>query len=816
MTSAGRRTTCFAMNTSPDSELHPTKLKKKRGTLWLHLSDHGKQLLCIAIAGVVFTGLLLKVNHRLFTVPINEYSDYAANAIQIEDAKHFRDLLGNYSRWGFHHPGPAFFYILALGEGLLYDWLRVAPAPMNAQLITIILLNSTFLFLTIYIFAQYCRSRVFIPAAMALTVYFVYVINHTIAGSALVSVWMPYVLLFCFVLFVTASASVASGNSKHLPILALAGLMLLHGHVTQPLFVGPLVVVALAGLWFSDRGRVSLRQFIGANRTALVVSIALVVIFAIPILLDVVLHRPNNIQDILVHQTGYPGIQNEWGKSLKYEIGFFTFLTDPEVVLQNPSAHLLSRGRSHAYVVVCWCFWFCLASVAIGAMVYGHRRVPVFLRYLMAEIAIVLLLFYYWALRMSGPMFNFNGYFLYSVQLLMLLGIACFLLDGIGPRINWRIVLALSCAVPFLALTARPYFRVTETGWEETDRLIASLPADMGAVHVTFPTYEWLDIIGVISHMRRERHPFCITNDYWHLFDKEICTDAMVGWQNLIFARAPRMCQAPCRPLLQDSRFVLQLAPYPWLKLPFRVNGDGEESINENFYRDAGGMWSSKRSTIRFLLAPSFGQDRVGIRITGHGVPGRPVDVSLNGKKLGTILPGQHMAEFTVEGSALLPGHENRLTFEAKNAGPFLHDWRVIGFFVHEVEFFAPEQLQWIGDPISAHYHTVASGNCTGYIDVLEAFTHPDSPGLKLEGWAWSSYSRRAASSIVLTDKLGRILGFGNAGFERPDVRAARSEIGPARVGWTAYLPGSGHDFIEAYMVNDADNSACLVQTRKL
>jgi len=669
----------------------------------LRPSDHGKLLLCIAVAGFVFTALLLKVNHRLFTAPINEYVDYAANAIQIQDAKHFHDLLGNYSRWGFHHPGPAFFYILALGEGLLYDWLRFAPAPMNAQLITIIVLNCIFLFLTIYIFTQYCRSRIFIPAATALTVYYVYVINHTIAGSALVSVWMPYVLLCCFVLFVTASASVAAGNVKHLPILAFAGLMLLHGHVAQPLFVGPLVVVALAALWLSQRGRTTLKQFIGKNRTVLVVSIALLAIFAIPILLDVILHSPNNIQDILVHQKGFQGVQNEWGKSLQYEMGFFTFVADSDVVLENTPAQLLSRGGSHAYVVVYWCFWFCLAGVAIGAMVYGGRRVPTFLRYLMAETAIVILLFYYWTLRITGPMLNFNGYFIYSVQLLVLLGIACFLLDGIASAINWKMVVALSCAVPFLALTAKPYFRVTETGSQENDRLIASLPADMGPVHVTFPTLNWLDIIGVISHMKREGRPFCVTNDYFHLFNRrEVCTDIdMAVWQNLIFTYPPRPCQSPCRSLLQDSRFVLQLTPYPWLTLPFLVTSDGEESINENFYRDGGGMWSQKRSTIRFLLASSFGQRLVGIRITGHGIPGRPVEVSLNGKNLGTILPGQYKAEFTVKGSVLLPGHENRLTFEVKNAGPFLQDWRVLGFFVKDVEFFAPE-AQGIGGPISA------------------------------------------------------------------------------------------------------------------
>ena len=177
--------------------------------------------------------VVLKINHKLFSNAINEYYDFAANMLQIEDAKHFHDLLGNYSRWGFHHPGPAYFYILALGETILHDWLRIAPEAMNAHLITIILLNSIFLFAAISIFAQHCQSRLFVPVALALAIYVIYMVNHTIPGSAVLSIWMPHVLLFCFLLFATVCASVAAGNVKQLPILAFTGLMLLHAHVAQ-------------------------------------------------------------------------------------------------------------------------------------------------------------------------------------------------------------------------------------------------------------------------------------------------------------------------------------------------------------------------------------------------------------------------------------------------------------------------------------------------------------------------------------------------------------------------------------------------------
>src|SRR5215471_7221542 len=98
-------------------------------------------------------------------------------------------------------------------------------------------------------------------------------------------------------------------------------------------------------------------------------------------------------------------------------------------------------------------------------------------------------------------------------------------------------------------------------------------------------------------------------------------------------------------------------------------------------------MWSSKISTIHFLLGPLMERPRnVHLRITGIGVPGRLADVSLNGVYLGTIQAGQDISDFVVDGNILRPGQQNRLTFIVKNAGPNRHDWRVLGFFVKNVE----------------------------------------------------------------------------------------------------------------------------------
>ena len=86
--------------------------------------------------------LLLARNAFLFTSPEYEDADMAANSILIEQARRFTLLVGNYSRVGFNHPGPAFLYVQAWGESLFYDVLHLVPTAWNGQLIGLYLLNA--------------------------------------------------------------------------------------------------------------------------------------------------------------------------------------------------------------------------------------------------------------------------------------------------------------------------------------------------------------------------------------------------------------------------------------------------------------------------------------------------------------------------------------------------------------------------------------------------------------------------------------------------------------------------------------------------
>src|SRR5580698_8330398 len=189
------------------------------------------------ILTAAFVLLVLALNFELFTTPIVEHSDFAANSLLVQQAKHFRLLTGHYSRWLFHHPGPAFLYLFALGEFLFHDVLHIVPAPYNGQLLITIIFNGALLYATLCVFRRHAALSV--PMALLATIVVAIVVNvNNHPPPMLVSNWMPDVMPFPYLLLAVSAASVLTGETRDLPFLAVSGMLLIHAHVAQFLFVG--------------------------------------------------------------------------------------------------------------------------------------------------------------------------------------------------------------------------------------------------------------------------------------------------------------------------------------------------------------------------------------------------------------------------------------------------------------------------------------------------------------------------------------------------------------------------------------------------
>jgi hypothetical protein len=340
----------------------------------------------------------------------------------------------------------------------------------------------------------------------------------------------------------------------------------------------------------------------------------------------------------------------------------------------------MSIAGGKPYVAAYWCLGCLMIGLLIGIYARRGNEVPPFFKYLAAEIIVVQILFYIWTLKMAPPLFNFNGYFIYSMQFLALFIAAALILDGLRVTLRPLIALALCALVPISMFAAKSGFTNAWTGDAETERIYASIPIDVGPVHVMFPGDDWLTMAGVVDRMMHEHRFFCVEQVL--KLGPEYTCQTMDGLKNLVLTRAPLQCESPCRVLLKDEQFELLLFPYPRFRVPFQVKPDSLFTLNTNFFgNDEAPVWSSRKSTVYFRLAQDF-TDAAQVRITvlGTVIPGRPARIILNGHSLGTIVAGPSKTQFVVDRSVLLPGGLNELVLQVDKAVRVGADPRVLGF----------------------------------------------------------------------------------------------------------------------------------------
>lgn len=90
--------------------------------------------ICVALFIIVF-------GQTFSSVQLHETGDFAANSLLVLQAKQFSLLVGNYSRIGFNHPGPAFLYVLAAGEAAFFDLTHWVTSPFSGQIYAVALLS---------------------------------------------------------------------------------------------------------------------------------------------------------------------------------------------------------------------------------------------------------------------------------------------------------------------------------------------------------------------------------------------------------------------------------------------------------------------------------------------------------------------------------------------------------------------------------------------------------------------------------------------------------------------------------------------------
>lgn len=455
----------------------------------------------LVLCFLALAGALLVKNRHLFDVSIHEDGDFAANSIIIEDAKHFDLLVGNYSRQGFSHPGPEAFYLQGAGEGLLHDGLGLVPTPYNGQAIAVLLQNAMLVALALTLLYRATRSRVAVAAGAAATLAF-----GSAYGNVLTSTWMPYYYFPPFLLLLVATAALAAGDAMALPCVALAGGILVHGHVEFGLFVP---VLAATGAVSFVRLHKGVRTALSARPMANWSALGILGLFLLPMGLNLLFHWPGEFGDYIKYATSDKSGHHSIRQGLDYVLGFW------------------SRGDSPGLVTAM------TIVVAAAALATALPRSPLrrLLLACIAEGGVATLLMWFYAVRGIDDLSEkYLGFFYWAVPLLMILVAVTAAIALLSTN---RRAMATGGLVSLvvLVLAGRGTGLLNNTPGAPglpaaVDNLARQRAGDGQVLVITLAHEAWPDVVGVLVEADRRGVKACVDEPAWEFMMTRdfICT----------------------------------------------------------------------------------------------------------------------------------------------------------------------------------------------------------------------------------------------------------------------------------------------------
>jgi hypothetical protein len=474
--------------------------------------------------------VLLARNAFLFSAPEYEDADMGANSILIEQARRFTLLVGNYSREGFNHPGPAFLYVESWGESIFWALLHVVPTPWNGQLVGLYLLNAGFAACVVAVVYGWTGSVRGVLAAGSVLALFGF-LHPAVFNSD----WMPYVYVPAFLTFVVSLASVSAGRSADAWIAALSGWFLIHGHaaflfMVPAMVAAPVAVRAWAALRSGRGWRPALRALRARRRVWLPVAV-ISAVFVLPLILQVALLGPGNFEAYLAYQSG----GSAGGHSPAEVAGYVLWFWWPHAnAWAAPLILALAAGALLFAPAPGWRLRpgparrFCLSLLLFDALsvvaVTGYVVVGV------DSINQYYICYFSWA----NP-----------VVLLLVSAIAGAELIASAGRGKALAVTAAAAVAAWWVFAAAPATQLTtvyvdpenpRAGYS-TDALLPAGVAAMGdlaagrTIVLTFPHNAWQSVTGILVQAERTGVSACVADRHWKfmLTSQFICTPAQVA-----------------------------------------------------------------------------------------------------------------------------------------------------------------------------------------------------------------------------------------------------------------------------------------------
>jgi hypothetical protein len=221
-------------------------------------------------------------------------SDQANIDLRVRDVWTFSantPLTGVYSRFGWDHPGPIMYYLLALFSG-------VTGEQAWATLVGNALLQGVAIVWISRLAWKYGGFRWMVPWLTVIALSYV-----ATKPTVLLTVWNPNITFPFFALFLLQSWLVGLGHARRLIGLAFVATFLVQTHVGYAVLVLVIGSWALMRLWLVEhRAGRSLRRWEVWRAPLIVIA----VLWFVPAVVDTALHFPGNLVRIVQFYVG-PG-----------------------------------------------------------------------------------------------------------------------------------------------------------------------------------------------------------------------------------------------------------------------------------------------------------------------------------------------------------------------------------------------------------------------------------------------------------------------------------------------------------------------------
>lgn len=223
--------------------------------------------------------------------------DLAVMELTTRDVGVHSVLLGPYSRFGWHHPGPALFYLLAVPYRLMGGssiGLSLGAAALNLAAVAGIAVVAW----------RRGGAAMLVSTLLSLELLFA-----TLGPERLRDPWNPLVTILPFALFLLAVWSVACGDRWWLPLCAAIGTLLVQSHLGYVLSVvgilGVCAVVLVRSSAARERaGPTTDSRSPGKGLVALIVSAGVAAPLWAPAVWEQLTRHPGNLTRLLTY-TGH-------------------------------------------------------------------------------------------------------------------------------------------------------------------------------------------------------------------------------------------------------------------------------------------------------------------------------------------------------------------------------------------------------------------------------------------------------------------------------------------------------------------------------